>query len=608
MKLMRTLVITLGLLMGLPSASACGGFFCNGQNPVPIFQAGERIIFAKHDGLTTMHIEVSFEGQPTDFGWIMPLVDRPMDQKGNILPLDKALSLSHEAFFDMLASRTAPNFGANYDTDGDSCQNDIMAMSAAGSSGGGDAELNSGPVPGQPPAVVVVEEANIGPYAAQLIQATNADALYDWLKEHGYQQDEKARSTLKHYVSQDFVFLGLRLKNAEAAGDLRPVAITLGEDAPCVPLRLTSIAATDGMPITVFVYGEHRAVPKNMLHATINPRALTYPGAAEYQDVLAAAVDQASGHAWVTQFSGTSTNIRYTLLASHDGRKQDFVQAKTVVAALQAYSGMGLPVDATFQQIARDAVPFDGAPEGMEWLTEDNYYADLLSWVSQLGEPAEADVELLKQRLLEEVIEPFERMQELADKGPTLTRLYTEQDPAEMNRDPIFVFNADLPEVSNLAPVDVMVHDLCSNIGWTEITYSDGSVHVDFCEGNCNQFPTVNADLNAAPALRVDLLTETGNGIEIHPNDISRVDLQLGLAVAGKPSLPEGFELTAIGPKKKIVTGDIFEIEPHDAARLLSDPNSGSTGCTATDGHSSPMAGGLAAFALLLLAIRRRLC
>lgn len=67
------------------------------------------------------------------------------------------------------------------------------------------------------------------------------------------------------------------LLNGTTIGDLRPISVTLGEEAPCVPLRLTAIAATVDMPITVYVLGPHRAVPKNNLHAVINPRALTWP-------------------------------------------------------------------------------------------------------------------------------------------------------------------------------------------------------------------------------------------------------------------------------------------------------------------------------------------
>ena len=66
----------------------------------------------------------------------------------------------------------------------------------------------------------------------------------------------KAEPLLDEYVGKGFTFLGIKLQNGQDSGDIKPIALTMSEQAPCVPLKLTSIAATPEMPILVWVLGE----------------------------------------------------------------------------------------------------------------------------------------------------------------------------------------------------------------------------------------------------------------------------------------------------------------------------------------------------------------
>ena len=53
-----------------------------------IYQAGERILFSRDDTRVTMHIEIVYAGDPTSFGWILPLARVPTAPDGSDLPLD----------------------------------------------------------------------------------------------------------------------------------------------------------------------------------------------------------------------------------------------------------------------------------------------------------------------------------------------------------------------------------------------------------------------------------------------------------------------------------------------------------------------------------------
>ncbi len=80
----------------------------------------------------------------------------------------------------------------------------------------------------------------------------------------------KSEPLLDEYVQKGFKFLGIKLQNGQDSGDIKPIALTMSEQAPCVPLKLTPIAATPEMPILVWVLGEGRAVPTNFIHAVAN--------------------------------------------------------------------------------------------------------------------------------------------------------------------------------------------------------------------------------------------------------------------------------------------------------------------------------------------------
>ena len=57
-------------------AQACGGFFCNNQNPVD--QSAERVVFALEDsGDITMHVQIFYQGESEDFAWIVPVPSNP---------------------------------------------------------------------------------------------------------------------------------------------------------------------------------------------------------------------------------------------------------------------------------------------------------------------------------------------------------------------------------------------------------------------------------------------------------------------------------------------------------------------------------------------------
>lgn len=556
---LSALAATAALAAPASEAHACGGFFCNAATQSPIIQAGERVLFARHDGLVTMHIEVTYQGDPTQFGWILPVPDAPKDADGQPLPLDKAVAISSLALFPNLQAATDPIFSVQntFASDGGSCAYTSTATQTfADAAVAADAGTS-----GHEGTVYVVESAKVGPYDAELIHATDADALFTWLGRNGYQQDPAARPLLATYIGKGYDFVGIRLQSGKTTGDLRPLAITLGEDAPCVPLRLTSIAATPDMPILVWVLGAGRAVPKNFIHARIDDLAMTYPGGGSYQAIVSQAIDTASGRAWVTEMAAPAAQFVGVLdpmrsLASEVTAAPD---ARELVRTLAPFTS-----DPDVLAVLRAEVPMPAGLRGFPWgncwgcpgceptycyetdaehvTTEAEFYGAIAYWFDKadaIGLTVDADA--LRARLRAEVFAPREAIADLFAKASVLTRFFTTLDPKEMTRDPIFAFNPDLPMVDRQHTVQAVVHTGSDCSVWVDVTYPDGRTWRQSCGSSVFGCGSIGPVPGVDPLGWPEILDESGEPVQFSKTQVGEVDRLLDGAAAGVPSLPAGF-------------------------------------------------------------------
>jgi hypothetical protein len=79
--------------------------------------------------------------------------------------------------------------------------------------------------------------------------------------------------------------------------------------------------------------------------------------------------------------------------------------------------------------------------------------------------------------LEEQVIEPVRAVQKLIDGSEYVTRLYSTLSAAEMTHDPLFGFNADLPDVANVHTAERVI--LCSK----SVSESEAPWRVTFPQG-----------------------------------------------------------------------------------------------------------------------------
>lgn len=443
------LVAGAGLLAPTPAA-ACGGFFCDNVNgvPLPVDQTGENILFVVDDdaGTVEAHIQIQYTGDPNKFAWVIPVTAVPDFSAGSELLFTNLLagtapSYSFTPTFDC-QERPAPAGCSSAEA---SAFEDTAALSGGD---GGSSTTDDGPT--------IVKREIVGAYEIVVLQGGKAQELYDWLDTHGYAQDPDAPPILEQYLKEGYFFAAARLVQGAGIDELQPLVMTYDGDVPCVPLRLTGIAAMPDMPIRVFSLGDTRSVPSGYRHVEINEARLDWANAASnYMDVVGKAIDAegADGRAFVTEYAGAAGVVSPGGLFDNRWDASIFTDAQPLsgdYSIIDALNGQGLIEcfagdGCTYNHplllpILRTYLP---TPAG---IAEDDYYQCMSCFADQI-DPVAWDGPKFAQALDERIFAPGKHAQDLLGKWSYLTRMLTIMSPPEMTSDPEFVFNAELPDV-----------------------------------------------------------------------------------------------------------------------------------------------------------------
>ena len=516
-------------------ADACGGFFCSLSSPVE--QAGERILFAVSGTNVTAHIQIQYQGPSEKFSWVLPLPSVP------------TLGVGSDLMFDALRAQTDPQFQLEWKNDeGCNFQGGMCPMEAAG---GFD---NGGPPPPSPADVNVLAEGDVGPFNYKVVESSSGDALFTWLNENGYDQPEESKGIIGHYVNQKFVFLALRLLKDKDAGDLQPVVVNYtAPTLACVPLKLTSIAALANMPVWTWILAKARAVPMNFFHVLLNAKAYDwlncagnqyyfggpggfggfYPGGVDcqkaYLDLVTKAVDEAAGHAFVTEFAGSSAVMAEKIYKEGMFDLAKLAKIATPGEFLQEMLNQNFPRNAFFQQVIKDNIPKpDDAKLPEDCKGDQAFYSTFnLDKCAGFIEGWTFDPQKMADDLEERVVKPLKDAQGLFDHHPYLTRVFTTISPEEMTKDPVFSFNPDLADVSNLHKVTAKAH--CKpgstyDADAVTLMFDDGdeiTVQGDFqqCGGFIAQPGTGGTDAQP-PVAEIQIMSESGQPTPVDKKDV----------------------------------------------------------------------------------------
>ena len=442
---MRFSAIICGLILVLEAGptDACGGFFCS---QVPVDQSGENIVFSVEGGTVTAHIQIRYVGAAEQFAWILPLPSEPA-----------APEVSTDLLFVNLGFATQPIFQPRWNYDG--CQQgrgydgDVLAGAEDDAASEGDGE--------GPPSVEVEFQGAVGPYDAVVLTSDDAQAVQDWLTTNGYDLPPETAQLITPYVESDFHFVALKLQNDRQAGDIVPVKVTFPWDRPCVPLRLTSIAATEDMWVRMWVFSDQRSIPLNYRHVLIDEAKIDWPSyGANYTQVVTDAANEAEGRAFVTEFAGPTSEVRNVwgdLFSTDQYHLDTLALIDDPAAFVNELLAQGFPATPQMQGLLRTHIPM---PQALidQGVSEQEFYNSLSYW-QDMGalsgfdfDPVAfaADLETL-------IVVPLMEAQQMMDL-PYLTRMFTTMSPDEMTEDPMFGVSADLDDVSNVHEADIFVY------------------------------------------------------------------------------------------------------------------------------------------------------
>jgi len=432
-------------------ADACGGTFCDqSQNNMPVDQTGETIVFVLAEDHTEAHIQIQYDPE-TDaekFGWIVPMTDVP------------EFSVASQQFFINLLNATVPVYGFvsqaefcgyddSYSGGGyDTCSSGTSGASSAGDSASGGTGSVTGDIP-PPPEILL--RATVGAFDVVVLQGENADVVMTWLGEAGYYQDPAAEPILQEYIDDGYIFAAFKLTQGAGIDEIHPVSLRYPGNEPCVPIKLTRIAAQDNMDIrTLFLGAKGRVGPSNYHHVTLNEVQIDWSMlGANYKEVVSLAVDSepANGQAFVTEYAGASSVVSADGLLSDKWEHTAFAEIKPIMV-IDTLAEQGL-IECNGARCTYNHPLLQGllyqylpVPEGVE---EGEFYSCLDCFEGLIDSDA-YDPEEFSADLLERIIEPGIHAVELLDTWPYLTRLYTTMSAAEMTEDPFFHENPDLPD------------------------------------------------------------------------------------------------------------------------------------------------------------------
>jgi MYXO-CTERM domain-containing protein len=470
---------------------------------MPVDQTEEQVLFVRDGNITETHIRVVYEGDVENFAWVIPLTaeDTP------------AFSVGSDALFTRLDQDSRPNYSLT-NIGGEEACND-WGTGTSGDSGGAFVALDSA---SGPPDVEI--EGTVGSFEFAVLSGGTPESVMQWLSDNGYEQDPAAEPILADYLDEGAKLAAVKLA-ADADNDaIHPIVIRYTGAGPCVPIRLTAIAAEDDMGIRLFALDDERLVPLTYEHVSPNLLRLEDWSWENYEELVTLAVDEAGGRAFATEYVGDSNIVQDWGIHENSWDSSVFVDIEPhlVTQMLQSQGFMGQPLLAS---IMREFLPApDGLSENDFWNNLDEY-ASLIDMQAWSGPGFAAKLEAM-------IIAPGAHAGELLDTRPLLSRLFTTISPHEMVEDPLFFYRGDLPEVSRQH--DATRESECDELGvWTVEGH-------EICETEYDTWPTIDS---MAWARRVERIPTVGAPQTVFDHDAAialQVEAHNEMACDGVPS------------------------------------------------------------------------
>lgn len=421
-------------------ARACGGTFCDsGPQAMPVDQSGENILFVMDGQNVEAHVQIQYQGSAERFAWVVPMPKVP------------EVTVGSQLLFQNMLQGTVPTYGYNNQFDQCGAPSNGGGGFAGGSGSGGAAGGSSLDAGGGP---TVVFKETVGAFEVTALQGGTAQEVMNWLVTNNYQTIPTAVSILDDYVKQGYVFVAVKLTAGASTDEIHPLVFRYPGNEPCVPLKLTAVAATENMGVRTFFLGDDRVVPTNYKHVVLNPVRIDWQAfGANYEMSVTRGADSAvaNGRAFVTDYAGSSSVVSPAGVYSPAWNNTTFLTStpETVVddltkQGLMFCSGSSCQYNhPLLVPLLNEYVP---VPAGLQ---QDTFYSCISCYATQVDQTAwsapgfAAD---FKAR----IEDPGKHASNILTTYPYLTRMFTTISPSEMTEDPMFHARPGLPPVSRV--------------------------------------------------------------------------------------------------------------------------------------------------------------
>lgn len=263
------------LFFSVSVAMMCGGFFGPTADELTYQSAQQVILTVNQDGTYTAILNIQYEGAAEEFSWLLPM------------PSEPTIEVVDSNLFNNLYSATNPHLTAPPNP----CQGVLTVV------GFGE---------GEPLGVAF---GSVGPYEYVYLQADNP---VTWLRENGYYVAPEHEPIIASYVEMGMGFLAMKLRQNTEVGEIQPVKLTYTADELMLPLRISSVAAIEKLPILVWIFADTPYAPANYANpipdysAFRHPSTLNYVGGGELLRLYPQLIDQFQaefeGRMFVTEY------------------------------------------------------------------------------------------------------------------------------------------------------------------------------------------------------------------------------------------------------------------------------------------------------------------
>jgi hypothetical protein len=313
---------------GQRQASACGGCFHPPTQTVTDI-TDERMLLAVSATQSTLYDQIEYSGTPSSFAWVLPI-------HGTV-----TVGLSADVLFASIDTLTATQINPPpQNCPAPNCTQAPVAFA-------GGAASNSADDAG---AVIVLSQANVGPYSTVQLHSTDSSALDTWLVTNGFNIPAAVQPILDAYVKEGFDFLAMKLLPNQGVQAMRPVRVTMPGASVSLPLRMASIGTGAITGITIWVVADGRYEPQNFPFFHIDDSQLVWDWSSNLSNYTTLRV----------QNEANLKNAGWEIESSIALNQQTI---KNVILSGGQYYGNGLassaPVDAT-----QDYLPVGAADAG----------------------------------------------------------------------------------------------------------------------------------------------------------------------------------------------------------------------------------------------------